>query len=167
MVNLICVRNFGKVIFDISKHHDGKVSIKQLRNLEKSHIKLDKAILDLNFLLNCKTLGVVPRFLCFNLPYTNHNDSKAIRRRLLRSAIRKRTNVKYKLTKDLQESTKDVKSVVTGIEWLVLEKSVLKNVKKKRTLIIKAHEKKLKNLSKSFPLPFTSDAVITNLSNYQ
>ena len=78
LLNLICVRNFGKVVFDVSKHHDGKVSIKQLRNLEKSHIKLDKAILDLNFLLNCKTLGVVPKFLCFNLPYTNHNDSKAI-----------------------------------------------------------------------------------------
>ena len=61
----------------------------------------------------------------------------------------------------------DVKSVVTGIEWLVLEKSILRNVKKKRTSIIKAHEKKLKNLSKNFTLPFTSDEVITNLSNYQ
>ena len=128
LVNLICVRNFGKVIFDISKHHDGKVSIKQMRNLEKNHIKLDKAILDLNFLLNCKTLGVVPKFLCFSLPYSNHNDSKAIRRRLLRSAIRKRTNENYKLTKDQQESTKDVKSVVAGIEWLDLEKSILMNV---------------------------------------
>ena len=94
---------------------------------KKNHIKLDKAILDLNFLLNCKTLGAVPKFLCFNLPYTNHNDPKAIRRRLLRSAIRKRTNEKYKLTKDLQESTKDVKSVVTRIEWLVLEKLILMN----------------------------------------
>ena len=73
---------------------------------KKNHIKLDKAILDLNFLLNCKTLGAVPKFLCFNLPYTNHDDPKAIRRRLLKSAIRKRTNEKYKLSKDLQESTK-------------------------------------------------------------
>ena len=37
----------------------------------------------------------------------------------------KKTNEKYKLTKDLQESMKDVKSVATGIEWLVLEKSIL------------------------------------------
>ena len=43
----------------MSKHHNGKVSIKQLPNLEKNHIKLDKAIVDFNFLLNCKTLGVV------------------------------------------------------------------------------------------------------------
>ena len=58
----------------------------------------------LNFLLNCTTLGVVPKFLCFSLLYTNHNDSKAIRRRLLGSQIRKRTNYKYKLTKDLQKN---------------------------------------------------------------
>ena len=41
------------------------------------------------------------------------------------------------------------------------------NVKKKRTPMIKAHEKKLKNLSKNFTLSFTPDEVITNLSNYQ
>ena len=138
-----------------------------MRNLGKNHIKLDKAILNLNFLLNCKTLGAVPKFLYFNLPYPNHNDSKAIRRRLLRNAIWKRTNEKYKLTKDLQEISKDVKSVVKGIEWLVLEKSILTNMKKKRTSIIRTHEKKLNNLTKNFTLPFTSDEVITNLSNYQ
>ena len=47
------------------------------------------------------------------------------------------------------------------------EKSILTNVKKKRASIIKAHEKKLKNLSKNFTLLFTSDEVIMNLSNYQ
>ena len=134
---------------------------------KKNHIKLDKEILDLNFLLNYKTLGVVPKFLCSNLPYTNYNDSKAIRRRLLRCETQKRTNQKYKLTADLQEITKNVKSVVTGILWLVLKKSTLTNVKKKKTSIIKVHEKKLKNLSKNFTLPFTSVDQWSNLSDYQ
>ena len=110
LVNLIWVRNFGKVIFDTSKHHDGKVSIKQLRNLGKNHTKLDKAILNLNFLLNSNKLGVVPKFLCFNLLYTNHNDSKAIWRRLLRSAIQKRMNKKYKLTKDYKKVQRMLKA---------------------------------------------------------
>ena len=96
----------------------------------------------------------------FNLPYTNRNDLKPITQRLFRSAIRKRTNEKYKLTKDLQEITKDIKNVVTGTEWLVLEKSILRNA------IIKTHEKKLKNLSKNLTLSYTSAEVITNLSNY-
>ena len=74
LVNLICVINFGKVIFDISKHHDEKVSIKQLCKFEKNQIKLDRAILNLNFLLNCKTLGVVLKFLCFNLQYVHQSQ---------------------------------------------------------------------------------------------
>ena len=56
-------------------------------------------------------------------------------------------NKKYKLTKDLRKVSKNIKNVVTGIEWLVLEKSILSNVNKKRTSIIKTHRKKLKNLS--------------------
>ena len=37
----------------------------------------------------------------------------------------------------------------------------------KKTSIIKTREKKLKNLSKNFTMPFTLDEVITDLSNYQ
>ena len=120
-----------------------------------------------NFLLNCKKLGAVPKFLSFNIPYTNHSDSRGIWQRLLRSTIPKRTNEKYKLTKDLQEITKNLKNVVTIIEWLVLEKSILSNVKKKRTSIIKTHEKNLKNSSKNFTLLNTPVKVIINLSNDQ
>ena len=97
MVDLICARSFGKVIFDISKHHDAKVSIKQLRNLEKIHIKLDKAIFDLIILLNSETLSVVPKFLCFNLPYINHNGLKGDRRRLLRNKGEKEQTRSIKL----------------------------------------------------------------------
>ena len=38
---------------------------------------------------------------------------------------------------------------------------------KRNSFLCEAHEKKLKNFSKNFILPFTSDEVITNLSNYQ
>ena len=39
LANLTCVRNFGKVVFFMSKHHDGDVFVKELHNLEKVHIK--------------------------------------------------------------------------------------------------------------------------------
>ena len=58
-------------------------------------------------------------FLCFNLPYTNHNDRKPTRRILLKIVIRKSTNDKYKLTKDIKGIVKDVKNLVIGIEWKV------------------------------------------------
>ena len=49
-------------------------------------------------------------------PY--QNDSKAIRQSLLKSSTWKRANEKYKVTKDLQEITKDTKIVVKRIECL-------------------------------------------------
>ena len=61
----------------------------------------------------------------------------------------------------------EFENVVTGIEKLVLEISILTNIKKKKILIIKKHEKKLKSLSKNFTQPFISDEVITHLSSYQ
>ena len=61
----------------------------------------------------------------------------------------------------------EFENVVTGIEKLVLEISILTNIKKKKILIIKKHEKKLKSLSKNFTQPSISDEVITHLSSYQ
>ena len=43
--------------------------------------------------------NVMPKFLSFNLPYTNEVDSKFISKRLLRSALNKRREVRKRLCK--------------------------------------------------------------------
>ena len=48
-----------------------------------------------------------------------------------------------------------------------LKKINIDKCEKKKTSIIKVHEKKLKNLSKNFTLPFTSVDQWSNLSDYQ
>ena len=63
------------------------VDVSQLRKLEKISIKIAKAELDIKFLNNSK---LYPKFLCFNLRGTNEADSRFIRKRLLRSALKKR-----------------------------------------------------------------------------
>ena len=164
---MIVIRNFGNIIYDITQHYDGQVSVKSLRKLEKLYIKLDKATLDINFLNNCKKFGVIPKFLYFNLPYTNNNDAKAIRRRLLRSALRKRNKEKRSIKNDLDNHVIEMRKLLTGFEWYTLYKSIQKNVEKKRTKIIETHEKKLVNLTHNKILPFQHEDIITNLSSYQ
>ena len=61
---------------------------KTLRKYKKLNIKTRKAELDLTFLTNCQTL--YPKFLIFNLPNVISHDARFIRKRLLRSAIKKR-----------------------------------------------------------------------------
>ena len=61
-----------------------------LRNYEKLKINIRKTELDLPFLTHCQTLNVYPKFLTFNLPNVNSHDAIFIRKRLLRSTIKKR-----------------------------------------------------------------------------
>ena len=77
---MIVIRNVGNIIYDITQHYDRQVSVKSLRELEKLYIKLEKSILDTNFLNHCKKFGVILKFLYLNLPYTNNNDAKAFQK---------------------------------------------------------------------------------------
>ena len=100
---LVVLRTYGKIIYDISNKCGGVLPISIPRKLEKLSLKVNKANLDINFLLNCRKLSVTPKFLFFNLPYTNKNDAKVFPKRLLRSALRKRNHEKLKLDKEWTE----------------------------------------------------------------
>ena len=78
-------------------------NIAKLHKLKKLSIKLKKADLDITFLSICKVFNVILKCLVFNLPNTNDSDSRFIRKRLLRSALKKRKDEQYKLEKELQK----------------------------------------------------------------
>ena len=84
------------IVYDIVQKYEN-AEVFQLRQLERLSIKTRKAELDIKFLRNCKIFKVIPKFLSFNLPYTNEVDSKFIRKRLLRSALNKRQDELKKL----------------------------------------------------------------------
>ena len=104
---LILVRDFGSIIHDIESNSKGLVTIQQLRRLEKLSIKRDKANLDINFLLNCKRLGVTPKFIFFRLPNVNSHDAVSFRKKLLKNAISKRIKEKKKLDDDVDDLSSD------------------------------------------------------------
>ena len=65
-------------------------------------IKIGKAEIDIKFLRICKILNIIAKVLSFNLPYTNEVDSKFIHKRLLRSALNKRQEVRKRPCKYLR-----------------------------------------------------------------
>ena len=67
---------------------------------------MKKAELDLNFLSKCRLFNVIPKFLVLNLPYSNDEDTRFIRKRLLRSTIEKRKDERHKLEKELKQEEK-------------------------------------------------------------
>ena len=94
--------------------------------------------------------------MCFNIPHANANDTRAVRKRLLRSALSKR----------IKRHADKVKSLVTSFDFHILTKSISQNIRQLETPIVNTYKKKLQNLTRSAILPFMSSDVITNLSRY-
>ena len=86
---LIVQRSFGNILYDYVQKYN-TLRTETLRKYEKLKIKIRKVELDLTFLTNCQTLNVYAKLLTFNLPNITSHDAKFIRKRLLRSAVKKR-----------------------------------------------------------------------------
>ena len=65
----------------------GKVTVKDFCKYEKLKYKNNKLKLKIDFLNNCKQLGVYPIFLVFKLLNVSNKDALSVCKRLLRSAI--------------------------------------------------------------------------------
>ena len=112
-------------------------------------IKIAKAELDIRFLNNCKLYNVIPKFICFNLPGTNKADSRFIRKRLLRSALKKREGELRKLKIDYDNILKDLRLKLTSFDIYIVKRCINHNVQNAVKNVIKTHEKKLRDLTKN------------------
>ena len=155
-------RTFGKVIHDIVLKYDSLDKSKLCR-FKKLSIKLKEADLDLTFLSNGQTFNVIPKFLAYVLPYTNDEDSRFIRKRLLRKGMRKRRDERYRLEKQLRNIRTEICSILSSTDKYIIQHLIDQNVQKMVKLTIKTHEKKLKNLTKNSMLPVTSTDTVLNL----
>ena len=71
---------------------------------EKLECKKNKPKLDIDFLNNCKKLGVNLKFLIFKLLNVSNKDASSIRKRLLCSTINKRRKEVQHVLKELSIS---------------------------------------------------------------
>ena len=69
----------------------GNVAVKDFQKHEKLEYKKNKLKLDIDFLNNCKQLGVYPKFLVFKLP--NVSNKGALSRRVKDSFVAPSTSV--------------------------------------------------------------------------
>ena len=65
---------------------------------------MNKLKLDIDFLNNCKQLGVYPKFLILKLPNASYEDAVSICKRLRRSAVNKCHRELQYVSKDLSLS---------------------------------------------------------------
>ena len=146
----------------------GNVTVKDFRKYEKLECKKNKLKLDIDFLNNCKQIGVYPKFLIFKLPNVFNKDVLSIRKRLLRSAINKRNKELQHLSKELSLSVNFLSTQLSTIDFYILTKSITSYNKKSLQKSLYTQQKKLSSLTRDCNLPiFTANETITNLTQYE
>ena len=101
----------------------GNVAVKDFRKHEKLEYKKNKLKLDIDFLNNCKHLGVYRKFLVFKLPNVSNKDTLSMRKILLCSAINKRNKELQHLSKELSLSENVLCTQLSSIDFYILTKS--------------------------------------------
>ena len=85
--------------------------------------------------------------MVFNLPNANDSDSRFIRKRLLRSALKKRKNEQYKLDKELQKISIEGYGLLSSLDCYIIKALIKKNVNCMVKIAVRTHQKKLKELT--------------------
>ena len=74
ILSFVLSRKIINVYNDIARRY-GNVTVKDFQKYEKLEYRNNKLKLDIDFLNNCKQLGVCPKFLIFKLPNISNKDS--------------------------------------------------------------------------------------------
>ena len=163
LVTLVLSRGYGCIIHDIARKYND-INVSDLRKLEKLLIKRNKSQLDINFLINCKTFGVFPKFIYVNIRNIDEYDNLCLKKKLRNNAIYKRIRERNDFDKKIRNIETTIRSKLNAIDWLIIKKLLFHNIKKSEQSIITTHEKKLRNLTKNRSNPFKHEEVIKNLS---
>ena len=102
ILSFVLSRKIINIYNDIARKY-GNVTVKDFRKYEKLEYKKNKLKLDINFLNNCKQLGVYPKLLIFKLPNGSNKDALSITKRVLCSAINKRNKKLQQKTQSLRK----------------------------------------------------------------
>ena len=118
-------------------------------------------MINIDFLNNCKQLGVYPKFLIFKLPNVSNKDALSIRKRLLCSAINKRNKELQHLSKELSLSVNFLSTQLSTIDFYIFTKSITSHNKKSLQKSLCTQQKKVIFTDKRLQLSY-----IHNQRNY-
>ena len=115
---------------------------------EKLRYKKNKLKLEIDFLNDCRQLGVYPKFLIFKLPNFSNKDASSIRKRLLRSSINKCNKELQHVLKELRISKNFLFKQLTTIDFYILKKSTILYNNKSLEKSLYIQQKKLSSLTR-------------------
>ena len=102
------------------------------------------------------------------MPNVSNKDAVSIRKRLLCSAINKRSKELQHVSKELSLSENFLSKQLSTINFYILTKSIVSHNRKSLLKLLYTHHKKLSSFTRDWSLPiFTAKETITNLTQYE
>ena len=129
ILSFVLSRKIINIYKDIAWKH-GNVTVKDFQKYQNLEYKKNKLKLDIDFLNNYKQLGMHPKFLIFKLPNVSNKEPLSIRKRLLRSAIKKRNNELRHFSKEISLSENFLSKRLSTIDFYILTKCMTSHRKK-------------------------------------
>ena len=152
---------------DIARKHEN-VTVVDFRKHGKLEYKKNQLKLNIEFLNNCKQLGVYPKVLIFKLLNFSNKDVSSTLGRLLRSAINKRNKELQYISKELSLSKNFLCAQLSTIDFYIFTESITSYNKKSLQKSLKTQQKKLSLLTRDCNVPIsTANKTITNLTQYE
>ena len=167
IISFVLSRKIINIYNDLVRKH-GSVTVKDFHKYEKLEYKKNKLKLNIDFLNNCKQLGVYRKFLIFELPNVSNKDDSSVRQRLLRSTINNRNRELQHALKELSITENVMSKQLCTTDFYILKKSITSHNKKSLQKSPYSQHKKLSSLTRGCSLPiFTANETITNLIQYE
>ena len=142
--------------------------LKIFANMKKLEYKKNKLKLDIDFLNNCKQLGLYLKFLIFKLPNVSNKDVSSVRKRLLHSAINKCNKEFQHVLKELSITETFLSKQLSIIDFYILKKPIISHNNKSLQKSLYTQQKKLSSLRRGYNLPiFIANETITNLTQHE
>ena len=131
---------------DLAQKH-WHVTAKDFCKYEKLEYKKNKLKLDIDFLNNCKKLGVYLKFLIFKLLNVSNKDASSIRKRLLCSTINKHRKEAQHVLKELSISKNVLPKQLSTTDFYILKNSIILLDKESLQKLFYTQQKKLSSLT--------------------
>ena len=135
LVILVLSRGSGCIIHAIALKYK---YVSDLHKLEKLHIKRNKSQFHINFLINCKTFGDFPKFIYVNIRNMDEYDTLCLKKKLRNNAIHKRIRERNSFDKNIRNIERTIKSKLNTIDWLIIKKLLLRNIKRVNNLLLRS-----------------------------
>ena len=124
ILSFVLSRKIINVCNDLARKY-GNFTVKDIHKYEELEYKKNKLELYIDFLSNCKELGMYPKFLIFKLPNVWNKDASSMRKRLLCNAINKCNKERQHVSKELSISKNFLFKQLSAIDFYILKKSII------------------------------------------